>query len=208
VDVGGFHTRLFGFVYVTCGDFHDGSEREKQELCTKVCTNLGKRAAETLTVTQQAFGDQILSRTQVFQWHAPFKPGRTSVDSDEHTGRASSCTTPETVAQIQELICQDRHQNIHDIAEEVGIGYGMCQRVLTKELGKLWQEQTWLLHHDNAPSHTSILTQQFLAIQKMGVIPHPLHYSDLALCDFFLFPKMKLKLKGRQFDAIEEIQAK
>jgi hypothetical protein len=26
-----------------------------------------------------------------------------------------------------------------------------------------WQEQTWLLHHDNAPSHSSVLTQQFLA---------------------------------------------
>ena len=24
---------------------------------------------------------------------------------------------------------------------------------------KLWQEQTWLLHHDNAPSHIYILTQ-------------------------------------------------
>jgi hypothetical protein len=29
----------------------------------------------------------------------------------------------------------------------------------------------------------------------------------LALCDFFLFPKIKLKLKGRRFDTIEEIQA-
>jgi hypothetical protein len=24
---------------------------------------------------------------------------------------------------------------------------------------KLWQEQTWMLHQDNAPSHTSVLTQ-------------------------------------------------
>jgi hypothetical protein len=30
---------------------------------------------------------------------------------------------------------------------------------------------------------------------------------DLAPCDFFLLPKMKLKLKGRQFDTTEEIQA-
>jgi hypothetical protein len=29
----------------------------------------------------------------------------------------------------------------------------------------------------------------------------------LAPCDFFLFPKNKLKLKGRRFDTIEEIQA-
>jgi hypothetical protein len=31
--------------------------------------------------------------------------------------------------------------------------------------------------------------------------------GDLAPCDFFLSPKMKLKLKGRQFDTIVEIQA-
>jgi len=29
VDVGSFHTRLFGVVYVKCGDFHDGSEKGK-----------------------------------------------------------------------------------------------------------------------------------------------------------------------------------
>jgi hypothetical protein len=42
---------------------------------------------------QQAFGDQILSRTQVFQWHARFKACRTSADGDEHTERPTSCTT-------------------------------------------------------------------------------------------------------------------
>ena len=84
---------------------------------------------------QQGFGDQSLSRTQVFQWHARFKTGRTSVDDDEHTGRPTSCTTAETVARIQELIYQDRHRTICDIAEEVKVGYGTCQRVLTEELG-------------------------------------------------------------------------
>jgi hypothetical protein len=42
----------------------------------------------------------------------------------------------------------------------------------------------------------------------MAVIPHPLYSPDLALFDFFLFPKMKLRLKGHRFDTIEEIQAK
>jgi hypothetical protein len=72
---------------------------------------------------------------------------------------------------------------------------------------ELCREQTWLLHHDNAPSHTSILTQQFLAKYKMAAIPHPLYSPDLAPCDFFLLPKMKFKLKGRKFDTTEEIQA-
>jgi hypothetical protein len=41
----------------------------------------------------------------------------------------------------------------------------------------------------------------------MAVIPHLPYYPDLAPCNFFLFPKMKLKLKGRRFDTTEEIQA-
>jgi hypothetical protein len=42
----------------------------------------------------------------------------------------------------------------------------------------------------------------------MAVIPHTLYSPDLAPCDFFLFPKMILKLKGRWFDTSEKIQAK
>jgi hypothetical protein len=37
-------------------------------------------------------------------------------------------------------------------------------------------------------------------------IPHPTYSPDLAPCDLFLFPKIRLKLKGHQFVTIEEIQ--
>jgi hypothetical protein len=57
------------------------------------------------------------------------------------------------------------------------------------------------------PSHTSVFTQQFLAKHKMAIIRHPPYSPDLAPCDFFVFPKMKFKLKGRRFDTTEEIQA-
>jgi hypothetical protein len=41
----------------------------------------------------------------------------------------------------------------------------------------------------------------------MAVIPHLPHSPDLTPCDFFLFPKMKMKLKRRRFDTNEEILA-
>jgi hypothetical protein len=41
----------------------------------------------------------------------------------------------------------------------------------------------------------------------MTVVPHPPYSPDLASSDFFLFPKLKMKLKGRRFQKIEEIQA-
>jgi hypothetical protein len=57
------------------------------------------------------------------------------------------------------------------------------------------------------PCHTSVLTLQFLAKNKMAVIPHLPYSPDLAPRDFFLFPKMKLKMKGCRFHTTEEIQA-
>jgi hypothetical protein len=41
----------------------------------------------------------------------------------------------------------------------------------------------------------------------MAVMPQPLYSPNLAPCDFFLFPKLKLKLKGRRFYTTEQIQA-
>jgi transposase len=64
-----------------------------------------------------------------------------------------------------------------------------------------------VLHHDNAPAHTALAVQHFLASKNMTVVSHPPYSSDLAPCDFFLFPKMKIKLKEQRFDVVEEIQA-
>ena len=69
-----------------------------------------------------------------------------------------------------------------------------------------WQNQNLIIHHDNAPAHRSFKVSQFLAKNNMTVVPHPPYSPDLAPCDFFLFPKLKLRMKGRRFDTIEEIQ--
>jgi hypothetical protein len=48
--------------------------------------------------------------------------------------------------------------------------------------------------------------QRFLAAKNMAVVLHPTYSPDSAPCDFFLFPRMKSKLKGRRFQDITEIQ--
>jgi transposase len=63
-----------------------------------------------------------------------------------------------------------------------------------------------MLHHDNAPAHASVLNRSYPANHQISVVPHPPYSPDLAPADFFLFPKLKTTLKGRRFQAIEEIQ--
>jgi len=72
---------------------------------------------------------------------------------------------------------------------------------------ELWENQTWMLHHDNAPAHVSLLIRSYLAKHQTSVVPHPPYSPDLPPADFFRFPKLKTSLKGRRFQATEEIQA-
>lgn len=45
--------------------------------------------------------------------------------------------------------------------------------------------------------------RQFLAYRNMTIVTHLPYSNDLTTFDFFLFIKMKIKLKGRRFDTAE-----
>jgi hypothetical protein len=53
----------------------------------------------------------------------------------------------------------------------------------------------------------SFFSREFLTKNNMTVIPHPPYSPDLAPCDFSLFRRLKIKLKGCRFDTIEAIEA-
>jgi len=42
VDVGSFHTHLFEVMYMTCGDFHEGSEEGTASVHQILCQSWGK----------------------------------------------------------------------------------------------------------------------------------------------------------------------
>jgi hypothetical protein len=60
---------------------------------------------------------------------------------------------------------------------------------------ELWHNHNWLLHHNNAPAHTSLTTTKFVTNNNMVIVPHPPYSPNLAPCEFALFPKLKMKLR-------------
>ncbi|UYV78460.1 hypothetical protein LAZ67_16001476 [Cordylochernes scorpioides] len=70
----------------------------------------------------------------------------------------------------------------------------------------LWKNKNWLLHHDNALAHRSLLVSDFLAKNNTLMMPQPPYSPDLAPCDFFLFPKLKRPMKGRPYATLDEIK--
>ena len=71
---------------------------------------------------------------------------------------------------------------------------------------EMFAYNSWILHHDNAHSHTALSVKEFLATKQMTVLEHPAYSPHLAPIEFFLFPKVKEILKGRHFDDIDDIR--
>jgi len=67
---------------------------------------------------------------------------------------------------------------------------------------ELWWSDEWLLHHDSAPTHRALNVRQFLMKNGMTTASHSPFCTDLAPCDFFLFPRMKRDLKGKRFQNV------
>jgi hypothetical protein len=47
-------------------------ESTEQRICIKFCFKIGKTATETYELLQQAYGEDAMGRTQVFDWFRRF----------------------------------------------------------------------------------------------------------------------------------------
>ena len=80
------------------------------------------------------------------------------------------------------------------------------REAMRKKRPELWKDNTWILNHDNTPSHTALVLREFFAKNSTHVAPQPPYSPDLAPCDFWLFVKLKRPLWGNRFASIEDIE--
>ncbi|PNF37479.1 hypothetical protein B7P43_G14866 [Cryptotermes secundus] len=161
---------------------------------------------------KKAFGDNNLGQTQTYNWYKRFKNGRTSIDDYDRSEQPSTgtTTTPENNMKVRDLILQDCRLTIQDLWNTLGLSYGTCQRILSEQLNmrivaKFVPRRLQNEHKQHRLELCREL-QEYSAKSKMAFVLHPPYSPDLAPCNFFLFPKIKIKLMGRRFDAVEEIQ--
>ena len=146
-----------------------------------------------------------MSRARCFEWHSRFKSGRTSLEDDEKLGRSSTSTTKACLSFVGLRTVNSSPRDRLSMPFYCAVLRRLRENIRRKRPG-LWCDGNWLLQQDNAPTHDALKTREFLRRTTTIVAPHPPYSPDLALCDFFLFPKIKFQLKGRRFDSVEEIQ--
>jgi len=113
------------------------------------------------------------------------------------------------------LVCFFDHKGIvhYEItAQGQTVNHQCYLEVLTRLRESVWRKRPglwpdkWILHHDNALAHDALRVREFLAKNSITKMDNPPYSPDLAPCDFWLFPKLKIALKGQRFADLSEIQ--
>ena len=76
----------------------------EQRVNIKFLVKLRKSMIETFHLLTEAYGDDCLSRTRVFEWHKRFSEGRTSVNDDDRLGRPRTAIIDTNIEKVQDLI--------------------------------------------------------------------------------------------------------
>ena len=76
-------------VVVTC--YENGETKSRAALRDQILVKLNENATETYGKLKRAYGEHVLSRTQVFRWHNAFLDGRECVEGEPRSGRP--CTS-------------------------------------------------------------------------------------------------------------------
>ena len=147
-----------------------------------------------------------MSRSTVFLGQKRFKEGCEDVEDDPRGGRPS-ISRNKPLFDVRGMVHYEFLPQGHTVNQHVY--KEILQRLLHSVREKrrdLWESNTSLLHHNNAPAHTALSIQTFLADKNITVLEQRSYFPDLAPCDFFLFPKVKNIIKGTHFSSTDAIK--
>ena len=153
-----------------------------------------------------AYVDSTMSKTQAYEWYKEFKAGRTVVDDLPRSGRPSTSVTDKNIEKVKEIVLKDRRVSIREIAADLGVSFGSVQSVIHDVLCMRRVEARLVPRVLNAPAYTSHLVRDYLTKNNVNTVPQAPYSPDIAPCDFFLFPRLKLPLRGKRFETIEAIK--
>ena len=162
------------------------SDTLEERYAIKLCFKLGKNATETYVMLQTTFRPSCMNWASVFEWHKRFKAG-------------SLWGMMRDVGGVR--------KSIHQIDCPNGSGYyveilGEFRKRFCWKRPALFKSGQWHFQEDNVPVHNSIPVTDYLSKMGIKTVPHPTYSPDLALCDFWLFPK----LRGCRYETIKEMK--
>ena len=86
----------------------------KKNECVRSFVSLWEKLQLKLTMLKEAFKDEAMGGTQVYQWFNHFKRGEMSVEDQLHCGRSSTSRTDKNVEKVPQAVLADCCRTIDD----------------------------------------------------------------------------------------------
>jgi len=157
-------------------------KKMKQRGCIKFCVKNKIKCSDVVKMLTVAFGESTLSERNIYKWYKQFEEGREDRSNVkvlltvffDYDGVVHHEFLPEGTTVNKEYYLQVMRR---------------LREAIRRKRPDLWKNNSWLLHHDNAPAHTSLLVRNFLAKNNTIIMPQPPYSPDL----------LKTPSKGRGF---------
>ncbi|GBM35561.1 hypothetical protein AVEN_106780-1 [Araneus ventricosus] len=80
------------------------------------------------------YGEYSLSRSTVVEWRKRFLEGRELLEDDARPGQANRVITPEMIAQVHDLVLNNRRVTVDEIHRLLGISVGTTHTIMHQHL--------------------------------------------------------------------------
>ena len=145
---------------------------------------------------KKVYGDDCMSRTQVYTWFTHFKNGCDDLNDDPRPGRAEASNRAELVEKLREIIAIDANFTMRMLAEELDLSYCPIYTLLT-----------FCSTSVKCTTSQDQKSQRIFDTKQICVMDYPPYSPDLSPCDYFLFPELKTAMKGAFYDDVPTIQS-
>ena len=123
----------------------------EQRANIKFCDKLEKKFAETYELMKKVYGNDCMSRTQVYMWFTRFKNGGDDLNDDPRPGLPEASNRAELVGKVREIIAVDANFTVRMLEGELNLSYCTIYTILTEDLGKRKVFPRFFPHQLNAP---------------------------------------------------------
>ncbi|UYV78740.1 hypothetical protein LAZ67_16002617 [Cordylochernes scorpioides] len=200
---GNFKSYLFRIRKIVSPRCSCGAEEETPEHILNSCpldSDFSKRIITGDETWCFPFDPQTKKRS--LEWHTPSSPRRKKVCLDKSKGKVMLVVFFDYQGLVYYEFIKEGHTINKQVYKEILV---RLRDAIRRKRNKLFKSKQWKLIQDNTPAHRAIIVQDYLAKHSVSVLPHPPYSSDIAPCDFFSFPKLKMTLKGRRFSLSSEV---
>uniref|UniRef100_H3A213 Mos1 transposase HTH domain-containing protein n=1 Tax=Latimeria chalumnae TaxID=7897 RepID=H3A213_LATCH len=169
------------------------TKTDHREIIKFLCKE-GAKAKEIHQRMVGVYGDGAPHYSTVAKWYSEFKHGHESLEDDPWSGCPADVVTPETIAQVETLIMQDRRIKTDAIVTELGTSHGSVLKIIHDHLGMSKVSARWVPRNLSAQDRHQRLESSCKLLE--------IFYADQAN---FLARHLKAYLRGKRFSNDDEL---